>query len=214
MGMVRHPKSCGALILTSFKAKDSYFMIQVGREDQWELMCEIINKKEWLTDPRFETRASWGEHQEDIIHPAIEAWAADKTKAEVATMFAEAGVATGPCNWPDEVMHDPHVQAHNMIAEMERTDDTPKPVVTPGNPIKLSAVPEQPDTRVPWLGEHTDHLPQTKLNLTETQLAELRADSIRADLPHSLCGLTSLEGRRLQTGFRTSTARTTNRTRL
>ena len=178
MGVVRDPESRGALILTSFKAKDGYFMIQVGREHQWEKMCEIINKQEWLTDPRFETRAGWGEHQEDVIRPAIEAWAADKTKAEVSAMFAEAGVAAGPCNWPDEVMQDPHVQAHNMIAKMERTDDTPEPVVTPGNPVKLSAVPEQPDTRVPWLGEHTDNLLQTELNLTQTQLDEMRTDGI------------------------------------
>ena len=93
-------------------------------------------------------------------------------------MFAEAGVAAGPCNWPDEVMQDPHVKAHNMIAKMERTDDTPKPVVTPGNPVKLSEVPEQPDTRVPWLGEHTDNLLQTELNLTETQLDEMRTKGI------------------------------------
>lgn len=178
MGVVRDPESRGALILTSFKAKDGWFMIQVGREHQWERLCEIIRKPEWLSDPRFATRAGWGEHQEDVIRPAVEAWAADKSKQEVCTLFAEAGVAAGPCNSPAEVMQDAHVKAHNMIVEMPRTDAIPTPVATPGNPVKLSKMTEGPDTRVPWLGEHTDEVLTTELGLKEDELAELREEGI------------------------------------
>jgi len=131
MGVVRDPESRGALILTSFKASDGYFMLQVGREHQWERLCQLIGKPEWLSDPRFATRAGWGEYQEDVIRPGVEEWAADKTKADVSALLAEAGVAAGPCNWPSEVMQDPHVLAHNMVVEMERTDDVAAPVVTP-----------------------------------------------------------------------------------
>lgn len=178
MGVVRDPESRGALILTSFKAADGWFMIQVGREHQWERLCEIVQKPEWLNDPRFATRAGWGEHQEDVIRPAVEAWAADKSKQEVCTLFAEAGVAAGPCNSPAEVMEDAHVKAHNMIVEMPRTDDIPTPVATPGNPVKLSKMTEGPDTRVPWLGEHTDEVLTSELELKEDELAELREEGI------------------------------------
>ena len=178
MGVVRDPESRGALILTSFKAEDGWFMIQVGREHQWERLCEIIRKPEWLSDPRFATRAGWGEHQEDVIRPAVEAWAADKSKQEVCTLFAEAGVAAGPCNSPAEVMQDAHVKAHNMIVEMPRTDDIPTPVATPGNPVKLSKMTEGPDTRVPWLGEHTGEVLTSELGLKEDELTELREEGI------------------------------------
>lgn len=178
MGVVRDPESRGALILTSFKAKDGWFMIQVGREHQWERLCEIVQKPEWLSDPRFATRAGWGEHQEDVIRPAVEAWAADKSKQEVCALFAEAGVAAGPCNSPAEVMEDAHVMAHNMVVEMPRTDDVANPVVTPGNPVKLSKMTEGPDTRVPWLGEHTDEVLTSELGLGEGELAELREEGI------------------------------------
>lgn len=178
MGVVRDPESRGALILTSFKAKDGWFMIQVGREHQWERLCEIVRKPEWLSDPRFATRAGWGEHQEDVIRPAVEAWAADKSKQEVCTLFAEAGVAAGPCNSPAEVMQDAHVKAHNMIVEMPRTDDIPTPVATPGNPVKLSKMTEGPDTRVPWLGEHTDEILTSELGLGDEELSEMRTEGI------------------------------------
>lgn len=178
MGVVRDPESRGALILTSFRAADGYFMIQVGREHQWERLCEIIGKTEWLSDPRFATRAGWGEHTEDVIRPAVEAWAADKTKSEVSAAFAEAGVAAGPCNWPDEVMGDPHVLAHDMVVEMERTDGVARPVVTPGNPVKLSQAPAAGDTRVPWLGEHTDAILKQELGLDAAALEALRDEAV------------------------------------
>ena len=50
---------------------------------------------------------------------------------------------------------DPHLTARNMIVEMERTDGVEQPVLIPGNPVKLSAVAEGPETRIPWVGEHT-----------------------------------------------------------
>ncbi len=178
MGVVRDPQSRGALILTSFKAANGWFMIQVGREHQWERLCEIIGKPEWLSDPRFATRAGWGEHQEDVIRPAVEAWAADKSKQEVCALFANAGVAAGPCNSPAEVMEDPHIKAHNMVVEMPRTDYVANPVVTPGNPVKLSKMTEGPDTRVPWLGEHTYEVLTAELGLDETELEELQTKGV------------------------------------
>ena len=64
-------------------------------------------------------------------------------------MFAEAGVAAGPCNWPDEVMQDPHVKAHNMITQMERTGDTPEPVVTPATPSSCQQCQNHPTPAYP-----------------------------------------------------------------
>ena len=43
-----------------------------------------------------------------------------------------------------------------MLVEMPRTDGVDEPVLVPGNPVKLSKVAEGPETRVPWVGEHTD----------------------------------------------------------
>jgi 2-methylfumaryl-CoA isomerase len=57
---------------------------------------------------------------------------------------------------------------------MERPDGG-EPVLTPGNPVKLSDVPERPDQRVPWLGEHTDDTLRAELGLTDDDLARLRA---------------------------------------
>ena len=42
----------------------------------------------------------------------------------------------------------------------------------------MSAVSEGPDTRPPWLGEHTDEVLAAELGLSKEALAELRADGV------------------------------------
>ena len=73
---------------------------------------------------------------------------------------------------------DPHVAARNMLVEMPRTDGVDDPVLVPGNPVKLSKVAEGPETRVPWVGEHTDDVLRDELGLADAELAELRADGV------------------------------------
>jgi crotonobetainyl-CoA:carnitine CoA-transferase CaiB-like acyl-CoA transferase len=44
----------------------------------------------------------------------------------------------------------------------------------PGNPIKMSKVTAGPETRIPWLGEHTDEVLAAELGLGDGDLAALR----------------------------------------
>ena len=55
-----------------------------------------------------------------------------------------------------------------MLVEMERTDGVEQPVLIPGNPVKLSKVAEGPETRVPWVGEHTATSSPTSSGSTTT----------------------------------------------
>ena len=69
---------------------------------------------------------------------------------------------------------DPHVAARHMLVEMPRTDGVAEPVLVPGNPVKLSKVSEGPETRVPWVGEHTAEVLAAELGLSDADLAGLR----------------------------------------
>ncbi len=67
-----------------------------------------------------------------------------------------------------------------MLVEMPRTDGVADPVLVPGNPVKLSKVSEGPETRVPWVGEHTAAVLRAELGLDDAELAELRARGVIA----------------------------------
>jgi crotonobetainyl-CoA:carnitine CoA-transferase CaiB-like acyl-CoA transferase len=170
----------GPLILTTFRAADGWFVLQVVREPQFAALAALIGRDDWLADERLATRQGWVDHLDSDIRPAVEAWAASRTKNDAAAELSAAGLAAGPCFTDDEVVHDPHVAARNMLVEMPRTDGVDQPILTPGNPVKLSDMTEGPETRVPWLGEHTDEVLSRELGLDGDQLADLRARGVIA----------------------------------
>ena len=162
--------------MDGFRASDGWFIIQVGREPQFAALAELVGQPDWTTDARFADRQGWVDHLEDVIRPAVEAWASGRTRLEACAAMSAAGIAAGPCFRDDEVVADEHVAARNMLVEMPRTDGVDEPVLVPGNPVKMTNVAEGPETRIPWLGEHTDAVLGEELGLGDDDLAALRAD--------------------------------------
>ncbi|HET9543240.1 MAG TPA: CaiB/BaiF CoA-transferase family protein [Acidimicrobiales bacterium] len=166
------------MILDAFATKDGYLNMQVVREHQFAALVTLIGRPEWVDDPRFAERLGWAEYLESDIRPAIEAWLADKTRLEATHLLSDVGIAAGPVHTSPEIIADEHVAKRHMIVEMERTDGVADPVLIPGNPVKLSAGAEGPETRIPWVGEHTTEVLQAELGLSGVELDQLRADGV------------------------------------
>jgi crotonobetainyl-CoA:carnitine CoA-transferase CaiB-like acyl-CoA transferase len=180
LGVRPDPENALQVICEGFRASDGYVVAQIVREHQFWNLGDLIGHPEWRDDPRFATRAAWAAHLESEIRPAVDAWAGKRTKIEAARELTEAGVVAGPSNHASDVITDPHVAARHMLVEMPRTDDVADPVLVPGNPVKLSKVSEGPETRVPWVGEHTAAVLHEELGLGDAELAGLRARGVIA----------------------------------
>lgn len=161
-------------IIDGFQAADGWFTMQVVRDHQFAKLAAMVGREDWLTDERLADRASWAMHVDDLLRADIEAWAADKTKLEACETLCDAGIAAGPCFSALDVIGDPHVANRHMLVEMPRPDGVDEPILIPGNPVKLSKMAEGPETRVPWVGEHTDEVLQAELGLGDGELDDLR----------------------------------------
>jgi crotonobetainyl-CoA:carnitine CoA-transferase CaiB-like acyl-CoA transferase len=161
-------------ILDTFRAADGWFVMQLVREHQFARLAEVVGRPQWAEDSRLATRAGWGTHMADIIRPGVEAWAASRTKLDAARELTAAGVAAGPCFDAAEVMADPHLRSRNMLTELDSG------ALVPGNPVKLSAVPDQPDGGLPGVGQHTTDVLTTELGLSDDEVAALVADGVIA----------------------------------
>jgi len=168
------------IVQHAFRASDGYFIVQAGREHQFARLVELIGHSEWAEDPRFTTRQGWLDHLDDVLRPAIERWAAPRTKLEACNALSAAGIAAGPCFVDEEVVRDEHLRARNMLVEMDRPDGVDQPVLIPGNPVKISGVPDGPDARVPWLGEHTRQVLAVELGLAPAEIDRLYAAGVIA----------------------------------
>jgi len=168
------PDNAVEVICEGFRASDGYVVAQIVREHQFFKLGDVVGHPEWKDDPRFATRAGWLVALESEIRPAVDAWAAQHTKLEAAQLLTEAGIVAGPSNRAPDVIADPHLAARNMIVEMARTDGVDEPVLVPGNPVKLSKMAEGPETRVPWVGEHTREVLESELGLSAEEVSALR----------------------------------------
>lgn len=178
MGVRKGRRAAG--IFDGFKAKDGYFVIQAVRDHQLKILAKAIGHPEWLEgDARFATRQGWVDHLESVVRPAVEEWAATRTKLQAASELCAAGIAAGPCNSAEDIIDDPHVRAHHMLIEVPRPD-AEDPLLVVGNPIKLSASAEGPVTRWPTLGQHTDEVLKADLHLSDEEIAGLRQRGVVA----------------------------------
>ena len=164
-------------ILSAFDASDGLFVIQVGREHQFEAFAKAIGHPEWLDDDRFATREGWRDHTHTVIREAVQAWAADKTKLEASSILADAGVVSGPSYEAADLLEDEHVKSHDMILRIPRPDGEGEVHVV-GNPVKLSHSTPKPVERWPALGRDTDAVLGSDLGLGEAELEALRSDGV------------------------------------
>jgi formyl-CoA transferase len=171
----KDPRTPSSLINHGFPIERGDVIIQVGREHQFERFAELVGRPEWLSDERFGTREGWVHHI-DVLRAGVYAWAGDRSPTEVADLLAGAGVAASPVFDGNDVLADPHVAARHMLVEIPN-DDGADPV-TAGNPVKMSAVSEGPDSAPPTLGRHTDEILTAELGLSAEELSALRRDGV------------------------------------
>ncbi len=150
---------------------DDYVMVHSRGPDlrTWDLLLEIIGRNELVGDPRMADEDFRREHASEI-NGAIEAWTWQRTKAEAMRELGAAGVIVGACMNAEDLHHDPHIEARQMVMPFEH----PKrgQIQTPGCPIKLSASPVE-ERCPPLLGQHTREVLEEVLGLSDGDVDRL-----------------------------------------
>ena len=151
-------------ILHGFRARDGWFMLQVLRPHQWPDLAQAIGEPEWADDPRFATPQGWLDHLESASARPSSPGPRPSRSGRPATPSTPPGWS--PALWPPtRSRRRPPPGGRRMLVEHPRTDGVDQPVLIPGLPVKFADVAEGPETRVPWLGEHTDEVLAAELGL-------------------------------------------------
>lgn len=160
----------------AYKSKDGYVIVGAGNQKLWESFCRnVVNKPEWIVDPRFVKGTERIKHADDLENIIEEVLVQKETSYWVAKM-EEAGVPGGPINSYDQALKDPHFSARDMVQEIEH----PKAgkIKTLGIPAKMSQTPGQIRLPAPMLGQHTEDVLKDLLALTDKEIEDLRLNKV------------------------------------
>lgn len=159
----------------TFKTKDGWVLVQSVGGPLYKRWADMMGEEHWLTDPRFETDISRGDHSE-LISERLAKWCAERSTEEVLKTMEEARLPAGPIMSPQQVLDDPHVAAKGLFQAVEYPGlDKPAPLMK--TPVELSETPGEIRFRAPTLGEHTDQIMQ-ELGYSEAEIADLKAKRV------------------------------------
>lgn len=153
---------------------NGYFILAVGNDAQFQRFCEFAGVPELAEDERFKTNASRVRNR-DALYALLPDVTVKKPLDNWIEGLAEIGVPSGPVNDLARVFDDPHVLHRGMRMKMPYPSSEAGELEMMGNPIKFSRTPVDYKLPPPKIGEHTDDVLTEMLDLSEEEIAALRA---------------------------------------
>jgi crotonobetainyl-CoA:carnitine CoA-transferase CaiB-like acyl-CoA transferase len=138
--------------------------IASGNNGQFRKLCELIDRPELASDPRFADNGSRNENRVALTL-ALAAAFADQDGEALALKLIRNGVPAGPVLPVDQAAAAPHTQHRDMVTEL----DWYKGI---GTPIKLSRTPGGTRQPPPRFNEHGDEV-LAQFGYTEQEIAAL-----------------------------------------
>jgi crotonobetainyl-CoA:carnitine CoA-transferase CaiB-like acyl-CoA transferase len=150
-------------------------VLSIGNDPTFKRFCEAFAQTHLLEDERFATNAARVQNRQlvtDTLTPVMQQHPTGWWIEHLETLK----IGCGPINKLSEVFADPHVQARQMLLEMDHATGGKMKMIA--NPVKLSETPADYRLPPPVLGQHTDQVLSGKLGLDAAALAALREKGI------------------------------------
>ena len=147
---------------------NDYIYIVVTGAQMWQALCETIERRDLLSDSRFEAGAERQKYA-SALYEEIASWTRSQTKTAAMQRLGEAGVPCSAILDTRDLFHDPHLLARGFIKDLEH--ETVGPIRLLGWPPQMSESQVEIKT-APLLGQHSAEVLAEDLGLSA---AEVRA---------------------------------------
>lgn len=135
------------------RSKDGYFVMGATNQKLWRLLCETLDRRELIDDPRFRDIPARLANREILIEELEKTFVTRTSEDWVSSLLA-VGIPAGSMYTYPEAFESEHGQHRRMRIEIDHPVEGKVPNI--GFAVKLSGTPQQVRRHPPLLGEHTD----------------------------------------------------------
>lgn len=156
--------------------EDKWCAITVFDDDQWKALCLVMGRDDLITDEKFGALLPRLNNVEELDQ-IVEEWTRKKSPEEVMESLQSVCIAAGKVQNVAELIEcDPQLQARGYWIPVDHPE-TGK-AQGEGWGFELIDGPKALNRPAPLLGEHTDHILQKILKLTEEEVSHLIAEGV------------------------------------
>lgn len=157
------------------KGEDRWCAVAVSNEDEWQKLCTVLGRPDWVRDSRFATMQDRLRNVEQL-DADIEAWTSQRTPHQVMKLLQTAGVPAGAVQNSEDMYHDIQLRSMGYMTEVKVGNRGT--MTFDGPPVFLSDGQKAGTDGAPLLGAHNDYVYRQLLGLSEGQVEQLVRDKV------------------------------------
>ena len=162
---------------------DSWISLSVRSDNDWAVLCGVLERPDWVTDPRFADGLSRFDNHDFIdrlLSEVTVSWSADKLQEALQ----EVGVPAGAVLDGKALLFNEHLNArgfYELVSHPESTGMPPLPYAS--RPWKFGETPGRISSAAPTLGEHNDTVLADLLGLDNARIAAMTESGVIGTTP-------------------------------
>ena len=159
---------------------EQWVTISVRSDEEWRLLCQVIETPQLAHDARFATLDARLRNQ-DELDAIVNRWTSTRDRYDVTGLLQEQGIPAAPVlDCAGDTYDDPHLQAREYFQEVTHPDAGT--FLLSGPMWNLSGVRQQQEP-APCLGEHNSYVLEDILGISSSHLRTLEKEQVIGTVP-------------------------------
>ncbi|MDP7533398.1 MAG: CoA transferase, partial [SAR202 cluster bacterium] len=167
------------------EGEDRWIVIDVGTQDEWAALCNVMGNPDWTNDEKFVDQVSRHRRQKELDAHVAE-WTKTRDRFELFHQLQAAGVAAGPVQDEADAFACPQLGDRGFFQDLTGPDTGTRSY--PGLIFNMSKTPNNLRRHPVGLGQDNEYVYKEIIGVSDAEYAELeRLDQIgtgyAADVP-------------------------------
>ena len=165
------------------KGRDNWISITIRSDSEWESLCDVLGRGEWMDDVRF-ADSSARRQNHDLLDELIADSTRNRDSMELQSALQAAAVPAGAALDGKALLFNEHLSERGFYEVVEHpTDLGMPPLPYPSRPWKFSKTPGTIRSAAPKLGEHNSDVLRDVLGMPEDCVGALEESGVIGTRP-------------------------------